>query len=274
MIFAWRRLRCEFRAAGRLEFHACAAVTLRGALGFALAGDPQLYQAFFSPAITTGPSGLRTPPRPFVLRARHLDSAIVEPGTEFHFLLHLFGRDSVVPLQTVLHRMAAAGLGEHRVPLQWIGLQEELQTCVLAPEQTPVETATVSFLSPISLKPLPATAVEIPFAVLFARARDRVSTLLSFYGNPGPLPDFRALGTIAAGVRTHSSALTPVRYDRRSARTGQSHPLAGVTGWARYASPDPDVLPQLLPWLHAAQFCGVGRHTVWGMGEIAVRSNA
>ena len=54
--------------------------------------------------------------------------------------------------------------------------------------------------------------------------------------------------------------------DRRSTRTGQVHPLGGFAGWAEYEGE----LAEFLPWLRAAYWTGVGRHTVWGYGAISI----
>jgi hypothetical protein len=53
---------------------------------------------------------------------------------------------------------------------------------------------------------------------------------------------------------------------RRSSRTGQVHSLGGVVGEAEYQGE----LGEFLPYLEAGKWTGVGRHTVWGQGEVAV----
>ena len=47
------------------------------------------------------------------------------------------------------------------------------------------------------------------------------------------------------------------KHERRSGRTGQTHPLAGFTGWAEYEGD----LAEFLPYLRAAFWTGVGRET-------------
>ena len=49
--------------------------------------DPAVYARFFAPVAESGPSGLHDPPRPFVLRVRHLEGATLE---QFHIGLNLF----------------------------------------------------------------------------------------------------------------------------------------------------------------------------------------
>jgi hypothetical protein len=57
-----------------------------------------------------------------------------------------------------------------------------------------------------------------------------------------------------------------VEYERRSARTGQSHSLGGFTGHAEYEGD----LTEFVPWLEAAFWTGVGRLTVWGNGMMRI----
>jgi hypothetical protein len=61
-----------------------------------------------------------------------------------------------------------------------------------------VERVRVRFLTPTELKSAGVIAPRPEFAILFARLRDRISTLRAFYG-AGPLEiDFRAMGERAA----------------------------------------------------------------------------
>jgi CRISPR/Cas system endoribonuclease Cas6 (RAMP superfamily) len=101
---------------------------------------------------------------------------------------------------------------------------------------------------------------------LFARLRDRISTLRALYG-PGPLGiDFRGLGERAANVRMSHCDVHWEKVERKSGRTGQFHPLGGFTGSAEYEGD----LAEFLPWLRAARWVGVGRQTVWGKGDVRV----
>ena len=56
--------------------------------------------------------------------------------------------------------------------------------------------------------------------------------------------------------------------ERRSTRTGRTHSLGGFLGSAEYEGD----LAEFLPYLAAAKWTGVGRHAVWGNGEMEVRS--
>jgi hypothetical protein len=109
-------------------------------------------------------------------------------------------------------------------------------------------------------------AARPEFSILMARIRDRVSTLRALYGS-GPLEmDFKAFGERAAQVRMTRCELRHAEADRVSAKTGQRHPLGGFVGEAEYEGD----LREFLPYLRAAHWTGVGRHTVWGKGVVEV----
>jgi hypothetical protein len=247
-------LRLEFRARDAIRFPAGkASNVLRGAFGLALD------QALFAPRLQAGPSGLADPPRPFVFRCRHLDGASVAAGSTFHFHLHLFlseARDLVT--------QAFAGASPRGAEL--LDASGEPVSLDLSPPPQAPRNLRVDFLTPTELKQDGRIAARPEFPVLIARIRDRVSTLRALYG-PGPLEvDFAGMAARAAAVRMTRCELTPVSLERRSARTGQTHPIGGWVGAAQYEGE----LAEFLPYLEAARWTGVGRQAVWGKGEIAL----
>ena len=74
------------------------------------------------------------------------------------------------------------------------------------------------------------------------------------------------MGKRAERVRLARCDIRTVHAERRSGRTGQTHPIGGFIGSADYEGE----LAEYLPYLEAAQWTGVGRQTVWGKGEIRV----
>jgi hypothetical protein len=123
----------------------------------------------------------------------------------------------------------------------------------------------VRFVTPTELKSGRELAPRPEFPILFARIRDRISTLRAFYG-PGPLEiDFKSLGERAAVVCMPRCAIHHVKATRRSTHTGQIHPLGGFVGEAEYTGE----LAEFLPYLRAASWTGVGRHTGWPLPETA-----
>lgn len=250
------------------------------------------YARIFEPcAAGTGPSGLANPPRPFVFRAAHLDGRTVKFGELFHFDVHIFDlRDPalayfVLSFQQLAHEGLGPGrgraglvqvdqLGADRQPLVQLfdgraftlGADLPPVELSLSPPPAPVHRVRVSFLTPTELKGAGEVVLRPEFGVLFARIRDRVSTLRALYG-PGPLEvDFRAMGERAAGVRLTRSALRWTETTRRSGKSGRHHPFGGFTGEVTYEGE----LGEFVPYLLAARWTGVGRHTVWGKGALEI----
>ena len=126
--------------------------------------------------------------------------------------------------------------------------------------------ARLQFLTPTELKAGGGIVERPEFAILFGRLRDRLSTLRELYGS-GPLDiDFRSMGQRAAAIRLGRCQLEWETAERKSGRTGQTHPLGGFTGEAEYEGD----LGEFLPWLRAARWAGIGRQTVWGKGDVRV----
>ena len=251
--------RLHFNARGPLHFPAGMPANLvRGILGAALYGSPA-YGRIFAPRAETGPSGLKDVPRPFVLRAGHLDGCRVQTGQPFHIDVHIF-----IPEEAAAEEIRGAFARWARAEL----LRAEVSriSVPLVPPAAPVRNLRVRFLSPTELKSGSRIAARPEFAVLLARARDRVSTLRAAYG-PGPLEiDFAGMARRAAQVRLAFCQLRHVCVERLSRATGRRHPLGGMVGEAVYEGE----LAEFLPLLRAAEWTGVGRQTVWGHGAICV----
>jgi hypothetical protein len=245
---------------------------LRGAFGMALervAAAPESAR-IFRPHAGEGPSGLADPPRPFVFRARHLDGVTVPAGGAFHFDVNLFTLDPLARecLVRAFDEAGREGLGpgRGRADLDQTSCMGEVVSIDLAPATTAPARIGVEFVTPTELKHGGRIVERPEFAILFARVRDRVSTLRALYGG-GPLEiDFQAVGARAAVVRMTRCELRRVEVERRSSRTGQSHSIGGFTGFTEYEGE----LAEFLPYLEAARWTGVGRQAVWGKGEIAV----
>jgi hypothetical protein len=269
------RLRFHFRAVGSLYFPSGkAGNTLRGAFGMMLqqiTGAPEYVRIFEPKAYGAGPSGLADSPRPFAIRAAQLDGQTIPPGVAFHFDVHLFDltADRRPLFVAAFARLAEEGLGPGRARAELISVDQEDVAIALDGPPERANRIRVQFATPTELKSRAQRAprqgaVRPEFPILFARLRDRISTLRALYG-PGPLDiDFRAMGERAAAVSLSRCDLTWHATERRSSRTGQTHPLGGFTGEAEY---DGD-LGEFLPYLRAGQWTGVGRQTVWGKGEI------
>jgi hypothetical protein len=294
------RLRFHFEALDPILFPSgTTANTVRGAFGSLLRGiactphcdavqhDVQCaYARIFEPR-GRGPSGFTERPRPFVLRTHHLDGRSFDPGENFFFDVHLFDLADPVLSHFIqaLSRLADEGIGTGRRRARLYSVEQitlagdgrgsvwdggalkrmpEPCTLTLIGDGIPATTARVRFVTPTELKFRSTPAVRPEFAVLFARIRDRVSALSTFYGSVPLDIDFRAMGLRASRVQMTRCELHDEQLSRRSSRTGQVHPLGGFTGEAEYRGD----LAEFLPYLRAARWTGVGRQTVWGKGEI------
>lgn len=277
--------RFHFQAADRLVFPAVAGNTFRGAFGSILRRlacvpecpgtaacprrDECAYARLFEPSWTSAPSGFGDPPRPFVLRAAELDGRVVPPGEAFRIDVHLFETRFAAPdwFQRVFDALAAEGIGPGRGrsrltrvdPIEGGDVELRFEPAEAAPHHI-----TVRFRTPTELKSHGQIARQFDFPTLFTRVRDRISALCSVYGSGPPPVDFAALGRRAKAIRTVRSDLSPQTAERRSSRTRQTHPLGGLTGEVEYEGE----LGEFVPWLEAARWTGVGRHTVWGNGAI------
>jgi hypothetical protein len=265
--FECRRLR--FRLCARDPLHwppGKSGNTLRGAFGTAL--DSVSRARLFAPRARGGPSGLADPPRPFVFRAAHLDGLRLEAGEAFHFDLHLFdlSAETAALFTAACHDVCRAGIGPRRGRALLEAVETLPASAIRLDVPEPAGAVRVVFSTPTELKAGEALAVRPEFPILFARLRDRISTLLALYG-AGPLDlDYRGAGERAGRIRMTRCELECVRLERRSSRTGRSHPLGGFRGIAEYAGD----LAEFMPYLRAGEWTGVGRQTVWGKGAIQV----
>ncbi len=260
-------LRFEFVARDSIFFPPFkAANVLRGALGMLLVNEQ--YARVFAPVRkASGPSGLQDPPRPFVFRARHLDGVTVAPEAGFGFTVNLFLTEKAVvaALVDAFQKLALEGLGPGRGRAELLRVSgDDVPLLVGIEEPSPrTRKIRVDFLSPTELKHDGRIVSRPEFPILFARIRDRVSTLRHLYG-PGALEiDFTSLRERAGKIRMTKCDLKPVEAERHSSRTGQTHPLGGLIGTAEYEGN----LAEFLPYLEAASYTGVGRQAVWGKGE-------
>jgi hypothetical protein len=226
-----------------------------------------------------------------VFRASHLDGRTVQTGETFHFDVHLFEVNGS-PLPWFVRAFAEAarrGMGPRRAPAELtcvdaLSLDGEARGRVfdgitLSEPERPltidlsagcpgVTRVRVLFATPTELKAGGQACESFAFDVLLARIRDRISTLRALYG-AGPLEiDFRAMRERAAAVTLRQSNLKRVETGRTSARTGQTHSIGGFTGEAEYEGD----LAEFVPYLQAGELTGVGRQTVWGKGQIVLKT--
>ncbi len=240
-----------------------AANLIRGSLGKTwMRIAPEAYTRWFSPESSDGPSGLRDSPRPFVFRASHLNGANLAAGEPYHFGINLF------ETREPIYDLFAKAFEERFGPVRSIEGTDVLRLPI-EPCPEPVPRARVRFVTPTELKGAGYIDSRPEFGVLFARIRDRVSTLRALYGSGHLNIDFRMAAERANRVKMIKCEIERMdaaeRMTRLSSRTGQAHSLGGFIGEAEYEGD----LAEFVPYLEIARWTGVGRQTVWGKGEIA-----
>ncbi len=272
MILRVQPLQFDFVAMDPIRFReGTAGNTFRGALGVLLRGS-DLYPQLFAPTRSEGPSGMVDRPRPFVLRPSQIDGRLFLEGMPFTLTVNLF--DPTLPalesLRAVFSELAVTGLGPGRPRVALTSAVQLPEASVsLQPRKEAQERIAIEFLTPTELRSAGQTLAEPNFDAVFKRARDRIAALLTFYQGHTTLKeviDFRAIGERAETIRLASGVWERHQTQRRSTRTGETHPIGGFTGRAIYEGD----LTEFLPWLEAAEWTGVGRHTVWGNGQIRV----
>jgi hypothetical protein len=256
--FSFQRIRLEFQSLEQQRFpEGKAGNMMRGALGWAMReSSPQAYEEFFEPRQTrgAGPSGFANRPRPFVLRANHLDGRTFQQSEMFHVDLHLFRG---TPREVFVSAFERIRLGCLR------NVTGETISLSLDNAHAGIDKVTVRFVTPTELKIETGLAAIPDFPVVFARARDRIRAL-----NSRELTlDFAGMAQRAASVSLVSHQIIRHHYVRTSSKTGQTHPLGGFTGEATYAGS----LDEFVPLLKATHWTGIGRQTVWGKGVIDVQ---
>jgi hypothetical protein len=221
--------------------------------------SPAMYAKFFAPVREAGgPSGLHDPPRPFVLRVRHLEAATLK---NFQIGMNVFetSQPDLMPIYQAIDELARESL---RAEFHGVLGEEVLRLSLVGSH--PVQRARVTFLSPTELK----NQERPEFGPLFSRIRDRISMLRALYGRGNLDIDFKLIGERAAAIRMTRCDLVNVDRERVSRGTGQRHSIGGFTGVAEYEGD----LTEFIPYLEIARYTGVGRQTVWGKGEISVET--
>jgi hypothetical protein len=248
----------SFTAPAPVSFAAGEATNVfRGTLGALLhQTNKHAYNRIFAPKAFSGPSGMHDPPRPFVFRP------VIQRDRQFTLPMNIFDPDVIEDIHTAFQALAGSDLRLRA------SLHEMRQLPTVDLFMLPSDRAShvrIEFLTPTELKAAGKVLRQPDFAILLARSRDRISALCSIYQTAFEL-DYAALGEHAKSVRMTHCDVHQVEAWRESQRTGEKHGLGGFAGVAEY---DGDLF-EFLPWLHAAQWTGVGRLTPWGNGHIKV----
>jgi hypothetical protein len=264
----------QFQARDHFEFPPFLTGNIfRGALGsFLQSANPGAYGALFGRAASD--ASLRTTlPRPFALRCRNLDGRSYSPGEVFSLHLNLFLSDLrlLEALTAAATAMGHKGFGPLRSRAELL-LPPQHRHYSLAMDDSvePAHAIRIHFDSPTEIKTDGGVTEPCHFPALIEQIVRRLEHLSALYGS-GPLAlDSKALRKQADAIQLRSANLKRVDVSRRGSRLGQTHPIGGFVGGAEYSG---DLTP-FIRLLEAASFTGVGRHTVWGNGEISIEKLA
>jgi CRISPR-associated endoribonuclease Cas6 len=248
------------------------------------------YSFLFEPKLESGPSGMRHPPRPFVIRARPLAGKTIASGKQFDFGINLFElrRPAIEWLVDAFSRWKEddQGPARSRVLLESVEverpsgesqllfadgafLEEKPEPVSLSLDSIGAVSANkiqIDFVSPTEFKENGSVVESPSFGVLMRRIGERAHALCAIYGDGQLSVDWPRFTKAAEAVRTTYCRGIHAAVKRISRKTG-SHPIGGFVGEMVYEGE----LSMFMPWLRIAEVTGVGRQTVWGKGEIRVR---
>ena len=183
-----------------------------------------------------------------------------------HLNLFLRNLDLLDALAAALTAMSEAGFGPSRSRATLTGPPEHAEhSLLLDGAAEPTRAIRIYFQTPTELKSDGEITEPQEFSILLGQICTRLNRIAALYGSSELNLDCRSLRSQAAGVALTGTSLRRVDISRRGTRSGQTHPIGGFVGSIDYAGD----LTQFLPLLEAASFTGVGRHTVWGNGEIS-----
>ncbi|WP_233206322.1 CRISPR system precrRNA processing endoribonuclease RAMP protein Cas6 [Haliangium sp. UPWRP_2] len=113
---------------------------------------------------------------------------------------------------------------------------------------------------------------ELSFASLIGSVYRRLSTLCALYGQYGLEDSDRYCGLAenAKLVTITEHRLKPLEWERHSWESNVRHPMKGLVGHVRYASPAAEHLIPFVPILRMAEITHVGKSTSFGLGQIRV----
>jgi hypothetical protein len=255
----------HFEARGPFTFPALLTGNIfRGALGsFLQSANRSAYLILF------GGGEQIASPRPFVLRCRSLAGRNVSPGEIFSLQLNLFlpTLDLLPSLEAACIAMSEAGFGPERSRAKLLSSSEHIKHSLRlnSTVEPAVRAIRIHFRTPTELKSNGKLTGPEDFSTLIGQICHRLVRLNGLYGSGKLELHSNGLRKLATAANVRSTDLRRVEVSRRGTRSGQTHPLGGFLGSIDLSGD----LGRFIPLLDAASFVGVGRHTVWGNGEIA-----
>ncbi|OKY75406.1 MAG: hypothetical protein BM485_09105 [Desulfobulbaceae bacterium DB1] len=229
-------------------------------------------------------------PHPYVLQPPADNSRAYGEGDSFTFGLTLFGKanDYLPHVVYAVEQMGKTGLGRevangqgrfalaavesdgatlydgdkkilaHGLPLPGLELQP--------PPDGPVNSLTVTLLTPLRLKHDNRFQQTLPFHLLIRAALRRITGLENAFGHGEPPLDYRGLVRQAEQVITRASDCRWVDIERYSNRQKTNMLIGGLQGSLVYEGE----LAEFLPLLEYCEVTHMGKQTAFGLGRVGV----
>jgi hypothetical protein len=217
---------------------------LRGMAGMLIprVAGPELAAKLLRPEWPEGPSGYKTPPKPYRFCAFWLDKRRISGQESFTFEVFQYAPE--LPVREILTRaigiLENEGLGPGRGLVRLLDVETEESLHPLAPGREVGE---------VRLRLLTPVEIELGFPVFLARVAERIQALGACYqglGWPG--------APAGEGVELIRDETVWVDRERLSTRTGQRYQTGGRVGEIVYAG----ALTGAFPYLETGQWTGAG----------------
>jgi len=235
-------------------------------------------------------------PRPMMINASSQIQRQYEIGDRISIELTLFG-DAIehMPLLVLaLKELGEIGVGSHRAKLKLIqvgrldelgnwaavvydGRDDTIRVEHLLPlplddilsHPVTTETLMIRYMTPTRLKSEGLLSDKISFAMLFQSAYRRIVSLLAYYHSDSQLPDvalYDQLMKEAKQIEPVTELTQWIELERYSNRQKQKMNLGGVVGMSTFRGD----WQRLIAILLLSQWTGIGKSTVFGLGQIKV----
>jgi len=233
-----------------------------------------------------GSHKMATPSVPYVIEPPLDQSVNFRAGSPFDFSLLLFGpaNDSLPYFVYAFEIMGASGIGK-KIQGQRGGFTLDSVSCggkiiydsrtkklssqspvalqhPHAADDTTESSVTVKMLTPLRLKQNNELSAHLPFELLVRAMLRRVSTLFEQFGDGEPPLDYRGLVFRAREVKTVSSALRWLDWERYSNRQEQAMMMGGIMGTVTYHG----AIVPYLPLLELCRTLHIGKQSSFGLG--------
>ncbi len=242
-------------------------------------------------------------PRPFVLEPPLESNVVYPPGSELKFNLILIGRAiEYLPYFIVgFTELGEIGIGKGRGRFQLkkvsaipyepgkngkqdflvydpnsrrINLHPQMQISgdqILAKSSMVGEDGllAINFVTMTRLTHEGRLVDRPEFSILIRSVVRRAFALLAFFHDLMPEIDFARIYRVTESVQLAEDKTNWEDWERYSSRQQTRMKLGGIVGSATYES-KPEVLAELLPWVHLAELIHVGKGATFGLGKIEI----